>query len=79
MDMDMEDSRSSSSHSIHSVAFHVYFAAVRTRRFAKNLIPSSPRISLVGVWFHVELLNALAFSSVEEVEEAYKFEIYGFE
>ncbi|TYG85509.1 hypothetical protein ES288_A13G060300v1 [Gossypium darwinii] len=34
----MEDSRSSSSHSIHSVAFHVYFAAVRTRRFAKNLI-----------------------------------------
>ncbi|MBA0602336.1 hypothetical protein Gorai_002521 [Gossypium raimondii] len=49
MDMDMEDSRSSSSHSIHSVAFHVYFAAVRTRRFAKNLIPSSPRISLVGV------------------------------
>nr|KJB79970.1 hypothetical protein B456_013G075500 [Gossypium raimondii] len=48
MDMDMEDSRSSSSHSIHSVAFHVYFAAVRTRRFAKNLIPSSPRISLLG-------------------------------
>ncbi|TYG36623.1 hypothetical protein ES288_D13G078600v1 [Gossypium darwinii] len=39
MDMEMEDSRSSSSHSIHSVAFHVYFAAVRTRRFAKNLIP----------------------------------------
>ncbi|MBA0815839.1 hypothetical protein Gohar_000570, partial [Gossypium harknessii] len=39
MDMDMEDSRSSSSHSIHSVAFHVYFATVRTRRFAKNLIP----------------------------------------
>ncbi|MBA0636008.1 hypothetical protein Godav_025832 [Gossypium davidsonii] len=52
MDMDMEDSRSSSSHSIHSVAFHVYFAAVRTRRFAKNLIPSSPRISLVG-FYHI--------------------------
>ncbi|KAG8473328.1 hypothetical protein CXB51_035447 [Gossypium anomalum] len=52
MDMDMEDSRSSSSHSIHSVAFHVYFASVRTRRFAKNLILSSPRISLVG-FYHI--------------------------
>ncbi|MBA0572453.1 hypothetical protein Goshw_007692 [Gossypium schwendimanii] len=69
MEMAMEDSRSSTLHPICSMAFEAFSSAVRTRRFAKNPIPSSPRISLVGVWFHVELLNMFKLSSVEEVEE----------
>ncbi|MBA0601537.1 hypothetical protein Gorai_004711 [Gossypium raimondii] len=78
MEMAMEDSRSSTLHPICSMAFEAFSSAVRTRRFAKNPIPSSPRISLVGrflelpiLWlgFHVELLNMFKLSSVEEVEE----------
>ncbi|MBA0842570.1 hypothetical protein Goarm_002390 [Gossypium armourianum] len=49
MEMAMEDSRSSTLHPICSMAFEAFSSAVRTRRFAKNPIPSSPRISLVGV------------------------------
>ncbi|KAK6241673.1 hypothetical protein QQP08_008339 [Theobroma cacao] len=54
MEMAMEYSRSSSSHLIHSVAFETLSAAVRTRRFTKNPIPSTPRISvdLLGFGFY---------------------------